>query len=394
MKQNFDTPLNRFNTDSVKWDVDDNELPMWVADMDFQTAPEIIEAFKAKVEHGVFGYTNISDEWANAYSNWWKIQHSFALDKDSLIYCTGVVSAISSIIRKITTVGEKILIQSPVYNIFYNSIVNNGRLILENKLVYKEHNYKIDFIDLEIKLSDPQTSLMILCNPHNPIGKIWSRDILKKIGELCCKHNVVVLSDEIHCDLTDPGFKYTPFASVSEECKLNSITCIAPTKAFNIAGIQTAAVYIPNEVLKHKIKRGLNTDEVAEPNAFATIAAITAFTHGEGWLTQLRGYLLENKKIVREFINSNIPQVSITDSQATYLMWLDVKKVSKKSHELQNFLRKETGLYLTDGSYYGSGGKGFLRMNIACPLSRVEDALRRLKIGVNNYIKRCYPVST
>lgn len=387
MKYNFNRTVNRRNSGSIKWDVGETELPMWVADMDFQTAPEIIEALAQRVEHGVFGYTDISSEWKNSYKNWWISRHSFIMDTDSLIFTTGVVPAISSIVRKITTVGENVLIQSPVYNIFYNSIVNNGRNILESQLIYNDGIYSIDFEDLESKLANPQTSLMLLCNPHNPVGKTWDREILKKIGDLCYKHSVVVVSDEIHCDLTDPGTEYTPFASVSDKCRDNSITCIAPTKTFNIAGLQTAAVYITDPVLRHRVNRGLNTDEVAEPNAFAETAAIAAFNNGHQWLTELREYLFNNKKVVREFIENNIPQIKVTESDATYLLWLNVEEITENSGEFQKFLRKETGLYLTDGSHYGSGGEGFLRMNVACPLEIVKDGLSRLKAGVEKFKK-------
>ena len=296
MKYDFDTPINRRNTNSLKWDIAENELPMWVADMDFKAAPEIQAAIEQRVAHGVFGYSVIPDEWNQAYIGWWQRRHGLTAEKDWLIFCTGVVPAISSIVRKLTTPAEKVLIQTPVYNIFFNSILNNGREVLENSLKYSGGEYEIDFDDLEKKLSDPQVSLMILCNPHNPVGKIWDKDTLEKIGELCYKHNVVVISDEIHCDLTDPGKEYIPFASVSEKCRNNSITCVAPTKAFNIAGLQTAAVIVPNPALRHKVWRALNTDEVAEPNAFAVQAAIAAFTKGEEWLDELRQYIFENKK--------------------------------------------------------------------------------------------------
>ena len=218
-KYDFDTPVNWRNTNSLKWDVDETELPMWVADMDFQTAPEIQTAVQNRASHGVFGYSVIPDEWHQAYTGWWLRWHGFDLEKDWLVFCTGVVPTISSAVRKLTTPAEKVLIQTPVYNIFFNSILNNGRQVLESGLNYDNGRYDIDFDDLERKLSDPQTSLMILCNPHNPVGKIWDRNTLDRIGELCWKHHVVVLSDEIHCDLTDPGTEYIPFESVSEKCR-------------------------------------------------------------------------------------------------------------------------------------------------------------------------------
>ena len=385
MQYDFDTPINRRNTNSLKWDVAENELPMWVADMDFATAPEIQAAIRQRASHGAFGYSVVSDEWYQAYIDWWQRRHNFAIQKDWLVFCTGVVPAISSTVRKLTTPAEKVLIQTPVYNIFFNSILNNGRQVLESSLKYSSDRYEIDFEDLERKLSDPQTSLMILCNPHNPVGKIWDRETLQRIGDLCWKHHVVVLSDEIHCDLTDPGTEYIPFASVSEKCRENSITCIAPTKTFNLAGLQTAAVMIPNSSLRHKVWRALNTDEVAEPNAFAVDAAIAAFSEGETWLDELREYLYENKKRTVEYVQEKIPQIRVVSSHATYLLWLDCSKITGTASEIAEYIRNKTGLYLSEGSQFGSCGEKFLRMNIACPRVTLEDGLERLREGIVSY---------
>lgn len=375
----FDTPVNRRNTGSLKWDVGENELPMWVADMDFMTAPEIREAIEKRAEHGVFGYSIQPDEWYDAYIGWWESRHHYKMEKDSLIFCTGVVPAISSIVRKLTTPAEKVVVMTPVYNIFFNSILNNGRVVYESRLVYKNGEYSIDFDDLEKKLADPQTSLMILCNPHNPIGKIWDRETLRRIGDMCALHGVTVVSDEIHCDLTDPGKEYIPFASVSETNRRISITCIAPTKAFNIAGLQTAAVSVPEPFLRHKVWRGLNTDEVAEPNAFAVTAAVAAFTKGGRWLDELREYLAENKRIAREFIKENIRGIHVVPSEATYLLWLDcggIENFSERGGE--EYIREQSGLYLSSGAQYGGESKNFLRMNIACTRENLKDGLNRL----------------
>lgn len=385
MTYDFDTPTERRNTNSLKWDVAQGELPMWVADMDFQTAPEIREAIMKRAEHGIFGYSVIPDAWYEAYIQWWKMRHGYTMERDWLIFCTGVVPAISSIVRKMTTPAEKVLIQTPVYNIFFNSILNNGRQVLESPLRYDGKEYRIDFADLEEKLSDPQTALMILCNPHNPTGKIWDRQTLEKIGALCSRHHVTVVSDEIHCDLTDPEESYVPFASVSETCRQISITCMAPTKAFNLAGLQTAAVSVPDEVLRHKVWRALNTDEAAEPNAFAVEAAVAAFTRGADWLDALRDYLYENKKLAEAYIEKEIPDVRAVASQATYLLWLDCSGLIGCGREAAGFLRRETGLYLSEGSQYGGNGADFLRMNIACPRAVLKDGLERLKNGLAAY---------
>ena len=385
MKYDFDTPVDRRNTNSLKWDVGENELPMWVADMDFKTAPEVQAAIQNRATHGVFGYSIVPEAWYEAYIGWWERRHGFAMEKDWLIFCTGVVPAISSVVRKLTTPAEKVLIQTPVYNIFFNSILNNGRQVLESSLLYKDGQYAIDFADLETKLSDPQTSLMILCNPHNPVGKIWDRETLAQIGELCRKHHVTVLSDEIHCDLTDPGQDYIPFASASETCREISVTCMAPTKAFNLAGLQTAAVSIPDPVLRHKVWRGLNTDEVAEPNAFAVDAAIAAFTKGDAWLDALRSYIYENKKRAAQFIRENIPHVRVVPSQATYLLWLDCSAMAGSAAEAAELIREKTGLYISEGSQYGRSGEAFLRVNLACPRATLEEGLRRLRTGIAAY---------
>lgn len=378
----FDTVLDRRAPDACKWNVCDSELPMWVADMDFAAAPEIRAALQARLDHGVFGYSEVPDSWREAYANWWEQRHAFRLQLDWLVFCTGVVPAISSIVRKLTTPGENVLVQTPVYNIFFHSIRNNGRNARSCPLVYDNGTYSIDFEALERGLADPQTTLMLLCNPQNPGGRIWTRDELARIGTLCEKHHVIVLSDEIHCDLTNPGTAYTPFASVSDACRENSITCIAPTKAFNLAGIQTAAVSVPNPVLRHKVWRALNTDEIAEPNTFAVHAAIAAFTAGAPWLDALRQYLFENKRRAVQFIADELPMLHAAMPEATYLLWIDCRGVTADADGLAAFLRRETGLFLSKGSQYGAGGRAFLRMNLACPRVILEDGLSRLHNGI------------
>lgn len=387
MAYDFSKLTNRYHTNSLKWDVNKDELPMWVADMDFEAAPEIIDALHERVNHGIFGYNIVSDEYFESIQNWWLKRHHYQIEKEWMMFCTGVVPAISSIVRKMTTVGENILIQSPVYNIFYNSILNNGRHVLSSDLVYDGQEYHIDFDDLEKKLSLPQTTLMILCNPHNPIGKIWDQETLIKIGNLCAKHHVIVVSDEIHCDITAPDYEYIPFASVSETNLMNSITCIAPTKAFNLAGLQTACIFVPNPVLRHKVNRGINTDEVAEPNSFAVCATIAAFEKGETWLDELRVYIENNKQTAIQFIEEHLPQLHVIPTQATYLLWIDCSHVCDNSVDLVESIRQTTGLYVSDGLEYGENGKCFIRLNVACSLERLNDGLQRLQKGILAYQK-------
>lgn len=381
----FDEIVDRRGSYSLKWDVGKQELPMWVADMDFKTAPEIRAAIEKRAIHGVFGYTIIPDEWYEAYMYWWKEYHNLELRKDWLVYSNGVIPAISSAIRKLTTPGENVLIQTPVYNSFFNSIINNGRNVVQCPLQYRDYNYKIDFDRLEKNLSDPQTTMMILCNPHNPVGKIWDRDTLARIGDLCAKYHVIVLSDEIHCDLVAPGMEYVPFVSVSENCRRNSISLLAPTKAFNLAGLQTAAAVVLDPVLRHRLWRGINTDEVGEPNAFAIDATIAAFHEGRSWLEALQVYLQENKLYVSRFLDSELKQMRVVSTDATYLLWLDCERLAGSVSRFVDYLRESTGLYIMDGKEYGKAGTGFLRMNIACPRALVQDGMERLKTAVLRY---------
>ncbi|WP_308160710.1 MULTISPECIES: MalY/PatB family protein [unclassified Bacillus (in: firmicutes)] len=382
MTFNFDEMTNRFNTNSYKWDVGYEELPMWVADMDFETSPAIVKAMQKRLNHHIFGYTSVPDAYYHAVARWWKNRHQFNIEKEWIMFCTGVVPAISSIVRKMTKVGDKVLVLAPVYNIFYNSIVNNQRKVLTSELIYKDNLYSIDFGDLEEKLADHDTTLMIFCNPHNPIGKVWDKETLERIGNLCIKHNVLILSDEIHCDLAHPRYRYIPFASVSEEFAQNSITCVAPTKTFNLAGIQTSSIIVPNPEIRKLVNRGINTDEVAEPNVFAIEAAIAAFTEGEPWLEALLDYLMGNKQLIEHFITSNIPDFKVIHSEATYLAWIDCSAVTNNTKDLCEFIRKETGLYISEGAIFGGNGNNFIRLNYACPKARLENGLQRLKKGI------------
>ena len=302
VRLNFNEIVDRRNTGSLKWQFKKDDLPMWVADMDFKTPTEILIAIRKKVDHGVLGYSVIPDEWYEAYINWFERRHDFNIKKDWLIFSNGVVPSISSIIRKLTTPAENILVMTPCYNIIFNCIYNNGRNLLENNLVYKKNDYEIDWLDLEKKLADPQTSMMIFCNPHNPISKIWPERDLIKIGAMCKKYNVILLSDEIHCDLINKYHRsrFRPFASVNKTCRDISITCVSPTKTFNMAGVKTSAVIIPNEFLRNKVSCALNTDEINEPNIFAIDATISAYNNkkNEKWLDKLLDYLKENKDLV------------------------------------------------------------------------------------------------
>jgi cystathionine beta-lyase len=286
-------------------------------------------------------------------------------------------------VRKLATPNEKVIIQPPVYNIFYNSIRNNGCRVLESPLVYENGGYCMDLKDLEEKMSDPQASLMFLCNPHNPVGKLWDRETLKRIGEMAAEHHIIVVSDEIHCDITAPGKEYVTFASASDTCRDVSITCMAPTKAFNIAGLQTSAVMIPDPYLRHRIWRALNTDEVAEPNCLAQTVTMAAFNESGDWLDEMREYVFANRAFAENYLKRELPDIGVVKADATYLMWIDISILGTPSDKAQDIIRKETGLFVSDGLEYGEAGRYFLRMNLACPGRTLEDGLGRLKKGLD-----------
>ena len=387
MNYDFDKITNRRGTNSLKWDeAEENELPMWVADMDFETAPAVKRAVMKTAESGIYGYSTIPNEYFEAISDFFFDNYRYRMNPENIAFSTGVVAALSSLVRKLTTAAENVLIQAPVYNIFYNSILNNGRNVVSSDLIYENGEYRIDFSDLEKKLSDKQTTLMILCNPHNPIGKIWDRETLKKIGRLCYENGVTVISDEIHSPLTRPGYEYIPFASVDEICENISISCVSASKAFNLAGLQSAAVYSKNKQLFHKAWRALNTDEVGEPNIFAMSASIAAYREGEEWLSSLRRYLFENRDAAEKYIEENIPKCHPVYANATYLMWLDVSAYTDNSADFATKLRKETGLFVSDGAKYGKTGAGFLRINLATQRKNVLLAMELL----SKFIKENY----
>ncbi|MCR4892725.1 MAG: pyridoxal phosphate-dependent aminotransferase [Lachnospiraceae bacterium] len=378
----FDKLIDRRNTNSMKWHVEEGELPMWVADMDFETAPAIKESLQQRVNQGVFGYSCMPDEWAEAYRTWWKTRYNTDIQKEELFFCTGVIPAISSIIRKVTSPAEKVLVQSPVYHMFYHCTEDNGRQVAENTLIYRDGSYHIDWEDLEEKIKDPQTSLFLLCNPHNPTGQIWDRETLIRLGELCAENGVLVVSDEIHCDLTDPGFTYVPYASLPDNIRKNSIICLAPTKTFSIPGIQTAAIQISDPILRHKIQTAVRDDNIGSPNVFSTDAAIAAYTRGGPWLDSVREYIFHNKEYIRDYLTQHIPEIKAVPSEATYLLWLDCTALTEDSRIFSKFIREETGLFLSDGWAFGTGGESFLRMNTAAPMSRIQDAMKRLDKAV------------
>ena len=374
-RYDFESVIDRKGTNSLKWDFFGDDLPMWVADMDFSVAPAIQKAVMKRASHPVFGYTVVPDELFDAYIGWWDRRYGFRMSREEMAYSIGVMPSISSMIRCLTDVGDEILIQSPVYHVFYYVIEDNGRKVLENELIYENGEYRIDFDDLDEKLS--KVKMMILCNPHNPIGKIWSREDLARIDELCKSHGVILISDEIHCDLTDPGVKYNPFMPSD-----NVVTCLSPSKSFNIAGFQSSVIHTKNKELLEAIKNQMHIDNSDSCNVFAVTAVMAAYNDSEDWLDELKEVLYENKQTVKEFLASELPVVKLVECDATYLLWLDCSALRMPSKALSGFLRQNQGLFLSAGSDFGHNGDDFLRMNIACPPELLSEGLMKLKAGI------------
>ena len=381
MRYNFDEIIPRRNTNSVKWDLAENQevLPMWVADMDFRTAPPVIEALARRVQHGIFGYTKVPQAYHEAVIGWFNRRHDFSIRKDWILFTTGVVPALSAVIKALTAPGDKVIVQTPVYNCFFSSVRNNQCETLFNDLIYSNGTYFIDYEDLEAKASDPKAKLLLLCSPHNPAGRVWSREELVRIGEICLRNNVIVLSDEIHCDLVYSGHTHIPFASLSEEFLFNSVTCTAPSKTFNIAGIQVANIIAADEEIRTKIDKALNVNEVCEINAFAVQALIAAYNEGEPWLEELKLYLHDNYLYLKDFFSRYLPHLPVLPLEATYLVWVDCSALKLSSKEVADILLREENLWVNEGPMYGANGEGFIRINIACPRRLLEEGLGKIK---------------
>lgn len=381
MKYDFDKIIPRHGTNSYKWDsmADADVLPMWVADMDFRTAPPIIHALQRRVEHGIFGYTHVPDAYYDAVTSWFSRRHQWQIKPEWLIYTSGVVPAVSAIIKALTVAGDKVLVQTPVYNCFFSSIRNNGCETVSNPLVQTGDTYTIDYENLERKAADVQVKVMLLCNPHNPAGRVWTKEELTRIGEICIRHHVVVIADEIHGELVFPGHTYTPFASLSEDFRKHSVTCISPSKAFNIAGLQIANIVCADEEMRRKIDKAININEVCDVNPFGIAATIAAYNEGEEWLSQLLAYLQENYRCMKDFCKEYLPDFPITILEGTYLVWMDCRTLHKTSKELEQLLLKDAKLRLNEGTMYGAEGEGYLRWNIACPRPLLIKGLKRFR---------------
>ncbi len=385
----FDTVINRRGTNSYKWDIvkEEDVIPLWVADMDFKAAPAILEALKKRVEHGVFGYTLVPDSYYEAIINWFARRHNWQIDRSWIIYTTGVVPAVSCSIKALTLPGEKVLIQTPDYNCFFSSIKNNGCEVAENELVRRGDSYEVDFEDFERQCADEKTTVFLLCNPHNPAGRVWTKEELERMNDICLAHGVRVISDEIHCELVMPGHRFTPFAAISDACRDNSVVLNSPTKAFNIAGLQIANIICADPAMRRRIDRAVNINEVCDVNPFGVAALQAAYNESEEWLNSLNHYIWGNYLALKEFIAKELPRLEVTRLEGTYLAWVDIKATGLTSDEAYGKLMKEGRVYVNSGTMYGRrAGEGYLRINLACPRATLLEGLKRMGGVLRQYL--------
>ncbi len=386
MYGNFDEIVKRRGSGSYKWDTPkhDDILPMWVADMDFPVAPCIQKALEKRVAHGVFGYTLVGGSYYEAVIKWFEARHKWSIKRDWIVYTSGVVPAISCCLRAMCMNGENVLVQTPVYNCFFSSIRNQGCQIVENELVREGDTYRIDFDDFERKCADDKTTVFLLCNPHNPAGRVWTREELERMNAICMRHNVRVVADEIHCELVMPGHKYTPFASVSEDCQKNCVALNSPSKAFNTAGLQIANIVCSDPEQRRRIDRAVNIFEVCDVNPFGPVALEAAYSKdGAKWLKELNDRIWENYQIMKIYLALNLPKVKPLKLEGTYLAWLDIRQLGITSAEAEKLLLEKGRLMLSCGTDYGEkAGEGYLRMNLACPAELLESGLERMRAAL------------
>lgn len=388
MEFDFDSIVDRHGSNSYKWDLPGvkNIIPMWVADMDFKAAPCIIDALRKRVDHGVFGYTFVPDSYYEATVNWFERRHGLIIRPEWIIYTTGVVPAISAVIKALTEPGDKVIVQTPVYNCFFSSIRNNGCQIAENPLIQRDGSYEMDFEDLENKASDPLAKVMLLCNPHNPAGRVWTDEELRHLGEICMRNNVVVVSDEIHNEIVFPPYKYVPYASISDSFRASSITCCSPTKAFNIAGLQIANIFCEDKKMRTAIERAININEVCDVNPFGVIALIEAYTKGEQWLEEVVKYIFDNYKWVRSEFENRLPEFPMMRLEGTYLAWVDCSVLDMSSTRIASEILSRTSVKVNDGEMYGATEGSYIRLNLAAPRSLIMKGIE----GVISTLRNLY----
>ncbi len=392
-KYNFDEIIERHNTGSLKWDVLEERfgsgelLPLWVADMDFKAPPAVIRALSSRVGHGIYGYMTIPPSYYESVANWFRRRYNWDLRKEWIVFIPGVVPAVNFAIQAMTEPGDSIIVQSPVYYPFFRSVEHNGRNLLNNQLRLVDGRYEMDFDDLRRKASDPSAKLIILCSPHNPVGRVWTRDELQELGEICIDNGVTVVSDEIHSDLVYQGRSHTNFASISEEFAQNSITCTSITKTFNLAGLQVSNIIIPNQKIREDFSTAAEASIELMPNSFAADAVSAAYDQSEDWLDDLLLYLKGNLDFLREFVDENLPLVSLIETEGTYLVWMDFRKVEPDPEKLESLMREGAGVALDEGHIFGPGGEGFERINIACPRASLKKALEKIASAVGAHSK-------
>ena len=389
MEYDFSRPTDRRGTDSYKWDSapEADIIPLWVADMDFETFPGITEALQRRVAHGIFGYTRVPEAYYEAVCSWFGKRHGWHINREDIIYTSGVVPAVSAVIKALTLPGDQVIVQGPVYNCFFSSIRNNGCETVSNSLIYnkEELRYEIDFDDLERKLKHERARLMLLCNPHNPGGRVWTRDELTRVAELCHKYGVRVVSDEIHCELTLYDNEYVPFGSLPDELSHGSITCCSPSKAFNTAGLQIANIVCRNAEVRNRIDRAININEVCDVNPFGVIALQAAYSdEGYEWLTQLRAYISSNYDLLRERFARELPKCKVMRMEGTYLAWIDCSELHISSDEIEEMLMHENKVWVNAGSMYGTEGAAFIRINMACTSELLNEGITRIVNGLGN----------
>lgn len=389
MEYDFSRPTERRGTDSYKWDSapEADIIPLWVADMDFETFPGITEALQRRVAHGIFGYTRVPEAYYEAVCNWFGKRHGWHINREDIIYTSGVVPAVSAVIKALTLPGDQVIVQGPVYNCFFSSIRNNGCEMVSNSLIYnkEELHYEIDFDDLERKLAHERARLMLLCNPHNPGGRVWTRDELTRVAELCRKYGVRVVSDEIHCELTLYDNEYVPFGSLPDELSHGSITCCSPSKAFNTAGLQIANIICRDAEVRNRIDRAININEVCDVNPFGVIALQAAYSdEGYEWLTQLRAYISSNYDLLRERFARELPKCKVMRMEGTYLAWIDCSELHISSDEIEEMLMHENKVWVNAGSMYGAEGAAFIRINMACTSELLNEGITRIVNGLGD----------
>lgn len=389
MEYDFSRPTERRGTDSYKWDSapETDIIPLWVADMDFETFPGITEALQRRVAHGIFGYTRVPEAYYEAVCNWFGKRHGWHINREDIIYTSGVVPAVSAVIKALTLPGDQVIVQGPVYNCFFSSIRNNGCETVSNSLIYnkEELRYEIDFDDLERKLAHERARLMLICNPHNPGGRVWTRDELTRVAELCHKYGVRVVSDEIHCELTLYNNEYVPFGSLPDELSRDSITCCSPSKAFNTAGLQIANIVCRDAEVRNRIDRAININEVCDVNPFGVIALQAAYSdEGYEWLTQLRAYISSNYDLLRERFARELPKCKVMRMEGTYLAWIDCSELHISSDEIEEMLMHENKVWVNAGSMYGTEGAAFIRINMACTSELLNEGITRIVNGLGN----------